>query len=165
MPKSYLNNTSLPRGLRNNNPGNIRLVQSNNWNGKISFAQNRDYSGSPTNIVKEFEQFSSLKYGIRAKLVLIYNHITKGKNTIEKLIHVYAPPFENDTIMYINSVAKALKINKNSNIELTGENLIALAKAISTVENGKAYDNYITDKDYQEALAILDRPLKKKVTS
>ena len=39
MEKSYLNNSALPRGLRNNNPGN--LVQTSiAWLGKVPLSQN-----------------------------------------------------------------------------------------------------------------------------
>ena len=56
MAKSYLNRTDLPRGIRNNNPGNL-IYTTIAWEGKISYANNRDWSGTPTNIVKKFEQF------------------------------------------------------------------------------------------------------------
>lgn len=155
MPKSYLNNASLPRGLRNNNPGNIRFSNANAWVGKIPYAQNTDAG-------KAFEQFTHVHFGIRAKMVLIYNKVSSGTNTIAKLIAVYAPEFENDTGDYINQVVSMTGIDKNAIIELTEDSLVGICKAISYVENGAAYSNYITDSDYKDALAILGKPLSKK---
>jgi hypothetical protein len=145
----------LPRGLRNNNPGNIRYSAANDWVGKIPFSRNTDAG-------KTFEQFQYLHQGIRAKMVLIYNKITQGTNTIEKLITVYAPPIENNTAAYIKQVASMVGYAANVPIELTAESLISLCKAISYVENGSSYSSFVTDQDYTEAIAIFDRPLKKK---
>lgn len=153
--KSYLGRTDLPRGLRNNNPGNIRFSNANDWVGKIPYAKNTDAG-------KAFEQFTHLHYGIRAKMVLIYNKVNSGTNTIEKLITNYAPPIENNTVAYINQVVSMMGISKTSPIELTEESLITLCKAINFVENGSAYQNLISDSDYRDAIAILGRTIKKK---
>ena len=135
MAKSYLGQSNLPRGLRNNNPGNL-VKTSIPWEGKIPHSKNTD--------------------------------IYKGKNTIEKLIHEFAPAFENNTVAYIASVANALGISPKFIITSISEDfLIGLCKAISTVENGKQFDGYITDADYKDAIAILGTtviPVKKKVT-
>lgn len=158
MKKSFLNNTLYalyPRGLRNNNPGNIRFSNTNDWLGKVPYSQNTD-SG------KAFEQFTELRFGIRAKMVLIYNKVNSGTNTIAELIANYAPPNENDTAAYINQVVSMTGIDKNADIELSQQSLIALCKAISLIENGAKYSAYITDSDYKDAIAVFDRPLKKK---
>ncbi len=162
MSKSYLNNTSLPRGLRNNNLGNIRFSNSNDWVGKIPFAQNRDYKGSPSNIVREFEQFVDIKSGLRAKMIIIYNYVNNGHNTIEKIINRFAPPIENNTASYIATVVRLTGIAKHIPIVLTESVLISLCKAILFVENGSAFTKYVTDADYNEAVRILGRPLAKK---
>lgn len=146
MYKSYLNQPGLSRGLRNNNPGNL-IKTSIAWNGKVPHDQNKD---------DRFEQFIELRYGIRAKMRDILNDIFKGKNTIEKLITEFAPAFENNTTAYIASVAQALGIFPKAVItSITDEFLIELCKAISRVENGAQMDGYITDQDYNEAIAIL----------
>ena len=152
MFTNYLNRTDLPRGIRNNNPGN--LVRSNNaWIGKIPYNQSMD---------TRFEQFIELRYGIRALMRDIYSDITKkNKKTVVELISEFAPDFENNTTAYINTVIKLI----GSNIigELTQDKMIAICKAIVLVENGSSYSKYISDKDYQDAIAILGIPLKKKV--
>lgn len=162
MSKSYLNNTSLPRGLRNNNPGNIRFSNANAWLGKIPFAQNRDYSGSPSNIVREFEQFVDIRHGLRAKMIIIYNYINAGHNTIEKIITRFAPPIENNTASYIATVVNMTGIAKHIPIVLTESTLVALCKAILFVENGSSFSKHVTDSDYAEALKIFGKPLAKK---
>lgn len=161
MFTSYLNNTSLPRGIRNNNPGNL-ILTSTKWNGKVPNEINNDWEGNPNNVVNEFEQFVELRYGIRALMRDIYNDYSrKGKTTVTALISEFAPAFENNTASYINTVVKMI----GSNIigELTQEKMIALCKAIILVENGSGYSKYISDKDYNDAMAILGIPLKKKV--
>lgn len=151
MFTSYLNNASLRRGIRNNNPGN--LVRSNNaWHGKIPYSQSKD---------SHFEQFIELRYGLRALMRDIFNDVTrKNKNTVTSLISEFAPAFENNTSAYINSVVKM--IGSNVIGELTEAKMIALCKAIVLVENG-ADSKFVSDKDYKDAIAILGIPLKKKV--
>ncbi len=87
---SFLGRKDKSRGIRNNNPGNLRFVASNNWLGKIPYVENTDAD-------KAFEQFTEIKYGIRAMLRVVINNIDKGNDTVTKIITRYAPPFENDT--------------------------------------------------------------------
>ncbi len=152
MYTNYLNRNDLPRGLRNNNPGN--LVRSNNaWLGKIPYNQSLD---------SRFEQFIELRYGIRALMRDIYSDYTKkNKKTVVELINEFAPDFENNTAAYINTVVKI--IGSNLIGELTQDKMIAICKAIIYVENGSGYSKYISDKDYNDAIAILGIQLKKKV--
>ena len=80
--KSYLQNQSAPRGIRNNNPGNLVRTKIK-WVGKIPFAESTD---------QKFEQFRSVEYGIRAMAADLLNDIDKGKNTIQKIVYEFAPP-------------------------------------------------------------------------
>lgn len=89
------------RGIINNNPANIR--RGSNWKGLVPFLTN------PSNgqIVKDkrFCQFSEMKYGIRALLVVLRTYHYKHKlNTISKVLHRYAPLSENNTYAYIANV-------------------------------------------------------------
>lgn len=82
-----------PRGIRNNNPGNIRL--GNNWKG--------EKPGEDT----AFETFTSVEYGIRAIFKLIDTYISKyNLETIQGIISRFAPPHENATANYINAVVR-----------------------------------------------------------
>ena len=77
---------SKVRGIRNNNPGNIRKTNIK-WAGEV-------VPGTDS----AFEQFKSMPYGIRAMLVDIIGKHKRGLDTIQELINVWAPPFENCTI-------------------------------------------------------------------
>ena len=150
---NYLNNPNVPRGIRNNNPGNI-VRTSAGWQGKIPFAQSQD---------NHFEQFTEMKYGVRALLKDIYNAIKGGKNTAEVLISAYAPDFENNTTAYIATVSSLIGIGITDLLDLSQETIVGIAKAIVYVENGSNGSHYVTEADYTNALAILGIPLKKKV--
>ena len=86
---------NLPRGLRNNNPLNIR-VSSIQWQGKI--AENTDGA---------FEQFISLEYGLRAGLVNIRTYIKRDRlDSISVIIPRWAPALDgNDVRAYVRLVS------------------------------------------------------------
>lgn len=88
-----IQNTS--RGIRNNNPGNIRINYANNWKGMCDVQS--DIS---------FVQFTEMKYGLRALMKLLINYQKKGYCTVIDIISHYAPSSENDTNSYINFVSK-----------------------------------------------------------
>lgn len=87
---------SLPRGLRNNNPLNIR-ISSTPWLGKV--ADNTDGA---------FEQFTSMEFGLRAALVNIRTYIRRDRrNTIEGIVSKWAPAADgNDVRNYIAIVSR-----------------------------------------------------------
>lgn len=126
---------SLPRGIRNNNPGNIRW--KSNWQGLISQELRTD---------KDFCQFASPVYGLRAIAKIMFTYRDKyGLNTVEGIINKYAPPVENNTRGYIQRVCDKLGVKPNEPIELTDEVLALLVRAICGVENNKDgadYSNY-----------------------
>lgn len=123
-----LGDKSLPRGYRNNNPLNIRIT-GERWIGKVS--PNTDGS---------FEQFESMGYGFRAALKTIQNYISKGYNTIEKIITRWAPPQDNNnTTSYIANVASRTGISKTQEISRSDrEKLISIVYAMAISENGSA---------------------------
>lgn len=153
-----LNNPKFSRGIRNNNPGNLIYVSSNNWLGKVPYSQNLD-SG------KKFEQFIELRYGLRALMKHFITNINKNTQaTIVNLIKVYAPSFENDTLMYINTVAKMVGLDINAPIaKATKPVIIALCKAVVYVENGKDA-KLITAQYYEDAYSIINDIVVKKKT-
>lgn len=142
MAKSFLNNPNKVRGLRNNNPGNL-IRTSISWQGKIPVAQNKDV---------KFEQFQNLMYGLRAMIKDLINDINKGKNTLSSLIKEYAPPSENNTTAYVNSVAKTLGIKADQKItSINASFILNLVRAILKVELG-AQNVEVTDSDILEAV-------------
>jgi len=144
MSKSFLNNHTV-RGLRNNNPGN--LIKTNiKWLGKIPNSKNTDV---------KFEQFTDIKFGIRAQLKDLINDINKGKNTVRLLISEYAPSNENNTIAYIDSVCKTIGVTPNEKLtQINDQFLLKLTRAIYKVELGIA-EKQITDNDILEAINSL----------
>lgn len=144
MSKSFLNNHAV-RGLRNNNPGNL-IRTKDAWQGKIPFPQSKD---------AKFEQFTALKWGLRAMLKDLIHDINKGKNTVTKLINEYAPKVENDTTAYILNVCKTIGVKPDDKISsINNEFLILLVRAILKVELGGAHTQ-VKDSDIQEALELL----------
>ncbi|MBE6447939.1 MAG: structural protein [Alphaproteobacteria bacterium] len=117
----------LPRGIRNNNPGNIRY--GSNWQG---------LNPNSRNIDPAFCVFTSSVYGIRAlaKVLINYKKI-HSLNTVRQIISRYAPPNENQTTAYIQSVAKQLGVVPDTviNVEERGV-LTVFIKAIIRMENG-----------------------------
>jgi hypothetical protein len=124
---------AVPRGIRNNNPGNIRLGSP--WFGLVPAAQQTD----PT-----FCQFDTPVHGIRAmgKILCTY-HDTYELNTIKDMISRWAPPNENDTAAYIANVAQLVGVRPTDTINIHDPNVLApVVKAIIYHENGEQpYDD------------------------
>lgn len=115
------------RGIRNNNPGNIRW--GDEWQGLVPQAQRTD---------KSFCQFISPEYGIRAMIIILRNYQSKyGLKTITGIVKRWAPPNENDTQAYTRSVATATDTDADKPIDLTdSRKLFPLLQAIIKHENG-----------------------------
>lgn len=122
-------NEKLPRGLRNNNPGNIRNDDNINWKGEVHGTAKKDFV---------FEEFKDRASGYRALLKLLRNYNKKyGCKTIADYIKRWAPPIENNTAGYITRVCKEMGVPSTYVPDVEEKNImIALAAAISTVENG-----------------------------
>lgn len=118
--------TTLSRGLRNNNPGNIRRNMEK-WQGEVIPSQD-----------EAFKQFSSMAYGYRAVFVTLNTYQKKyGLDTIEKIIRRWAPENENDTKAYIDTVSKRSGVPATSRITATNRDvMVPIVAAMSHVENG-----------------------------
>ncbi len=117
-----------PRGIRNNNPGNIRITNTA-WQGKVK--ENTDGA---------FEQFISMEYGIRALIVTLRTYIGKHKcDTIRKIINRYAPSVENNTGAYIKAVAVRTGIDTDERLIPDINTLSRIVEAICFHENGGSY--------------------------
>lgn len=82
-----------------------------------------------------FVAFSDWAYGTRATLVTLRTYINKhNRNTITQIINAYAPPTENLTLGYIDSVSKNSGIGKDTT--LTIADLPKIASAMFIVECG-----------------------------
>ena len=115
----------MSRGLRNNNPGNIR--------------HNKDvFQGEKTpSTDAAFKQFTSMAYGYRAMFVTLGTYLSRGKNTIDKIIRSWAPPNENNTQGYIRHVEQFSGVDRNKVLTAcSGDDYIRIAAAMSRIENG-----------------------------
>lgn len=113
------------RGLRNNNPGNIRLSSTR-------------YLGEVDSTDSAFKQFKSMAHGYRAMFVLLYTYQKKHHlNTIAAMISRYAPAVENHTEAYINAVSEWSGVPATCRITTTnGDIMVPIVAAMSRVENG-----------------------------
>ncbi|MFI3248131.1 MAG: structural protein P5 [Rikenellaceae bacterium] len=118
----------LSRGIRNNNPGNIRH-SSSPFRGEVR------PSTDPA-----FKQFESMEWGYRAMFLVIHNYDQLyGINTLDRIIRRWAPAVENDTHAYIRAVANRLGVSSSSYIDsLNHDTMTAMVGAMSRIENGVA---------------------------
>lgn len=124
------------RGIRNNNPGNIR-VSKDQWEGM-------------TGDDGAFVTFDSPESGVRALGKNLLSYGRQGYDSIEKIINRWAPPNENDTQAYIDSVVAATGIPATQSLDLSDpDTLSSLAQAISFHETGSRYNPEV----YQQGVA------------
>ena len=122
-------NIMLPRGIRNNNPLNIRRSKDK-WKGLRAVQADA-----------QFCQFETLEYGWRAAFYLLtrtYYHKYR-LYTIRSIISKWAPPIENKTDAYIANVSKLTGIDPDEPIGIPSESpgrWMKLGRAMAIQENG-----------------------------
>lgn len=116
---------STTRGLRNNNPLNIRKSMDT-------------FLGEKTSTDKAFKQFVTMPYGYRAAFVILSNYNKRGLNTIEKIIGRWAPPTDgNHTENYIKNVSVRSGVDRKKELTLKdGNDYIKIVAAMCVSENG-----------------------------
>ena len=125
-----------PRGIRNNNPGNIDYNERNPWQG---LDKQKPSDG-------RFCRFMGPEWGIRAITRVIRNYAKrdgtqgaggKGIDTVQEIINRWAPPVENDTGAYVSQVAKVVGVSPTEPLNLDDDLIMAkLVTAIIWHENG-----------------------------
>ena len=83
-----------PRGIRNNNPGNIR------YTGALWLGLSRVRADD-----EGFCIFIDVRYGIRAMAKILKAYRGRGIVTVDQIIRTWAPESENDSASYVYSVA------------------------------------------------------------
>lgn len=118
---------TVPRGLRNNNPLNIRKSASK-WQGEIE--------GDPV-----FETFDCMEDGIRAAAKILIRYFkVYNLATIEDIIARWAPKNENNTEAYIETVSKVSGFEKDEYLNLLDASILgSIIRAMAAVELGKDY--------------------------
>ncbi|MDU7529661.1 MAG: hypothetical protein E7K70_21760 [Klebsiella sp.] len=114
-----------PRGVRNNNPGNLEASSSNPWVGQ---------TGSDG----RFAKFETPEHGIRALGRNLISYQRQGIDTVGEIINRWAPPSDNnDTTAYIKAVCAQLGVTANQPLDASNpDTLQALCAAIIKHENG-----------------------------
>ena len=130
-----------PRGIRNNNPLNIRH-SADRWQG--ARVEQTD---------TEFVQFESMAYGYRAAWKVLDTYYLTFKRErkpymVRNIIARWAPPTENDTDAYVRQVTLLSGLGGRENLirpkqycafeEL--ERLVLLIRAMTCVECGLRWD-------------------------
>jgi hypothetical protein len=135
-----------PRGVRINNPCNIRHSQTV-WKGEADLQPDAD-----------FVAFISADYGLRAGARILLTYELKGFDTVAKIIRRWAPPNENDTAAYIADVARQVGVNPDAPVDLKNPGLMAkMLAAIVRHENGEQpYTDATLDRAVQLALESAD---------
>lgn len=131
---------TIPRGIRNNNPLNIRI--GNTWLGERN---------NPTD--KAFEEFVSIEYGYRAAFCILRRYIRRyHKCTITAIVSTWAPASENNTQRYIDFVAAKMKISPVDVIDYGNKDqMTQLVAAMQLMECGVPADMTKVEKGYDMA--------------
>lgn len=121
---STANKGLIPRGIRNNNPGNIRFNPHNKWHGQSG----EDAEG--------FCVFKDAYSGLRAMRVLLINyHNQNDCIRVFHYVHRYAPSTENNITAYLNTICEVTGWVPDYVVRIP-EDLPRLMKAIIVQENG-----------------------------
>ncbi len=116
-------NALTPRGIRNNNPGNIEWIAdaARRWRGMVSRDGRYGVFDTPAN-------------GVRAIGGEIRANFKRGENTLRAILSEWAPPTENDTESYIRHAERALGVDRDA--PLRASQIPHVAAVIIEHENG-----------------------------
>ena len=119
----------VPRGIRNNNPLNIRRSKDK-WKGMKALQSDA-----------QFVQFESLEWGWRAAFYLLtrtYYHKYR-LFTIRAIVTKWAPPSENNSKAYVENVSRLTGIGPDEPLGIPSDQparWMALGIAMAIQENG-----------------------------
>lgn len=118
-------NGQEPRGIRNNNPGNLQFA-------------NQEGATLEQGANPRFARFETPEAGIQALDHQLQLYGQRGLNTVSSIMQRYAPPSENNTGQYAATVARAMGVSPDQPIDL-GNPMVRqhLSDAIIRFENGK----------------------------
>lgn len=118
------NEPKQPRGIRNNNPGNIESISGLKWFHQVGV----DESG--------YLVFDRPEWGIRAAAVILQNYqYYHAINTVTEMLERWAPSNTNPTSHYISFVCTQLGVRPDQPLDFCTVAL-PLAKAMILFENG-----------------------------
>lgn len=127
----------MTRGIRNNNPLNIRYVERNRWRGRVLIKKDN-----------AFEEFISMDYGFLAAFKLLQRYIEKKHlTTPTAIISTWAPSNENNTRKYIQDVCRMTEIGGLENLTAHDPRLKDLVWAMAQIECGQEIKAYRSSLD------------------
>jgi len=113
-----LKSGGLTRGIRNNNPGNLRAVGN----------QRRDIEG--------FRVFSSMEEGVKANAEQVKRYLGRGVNTMDSIVKTWAPAKAgNDVEAYLKDLEKDTGMKRTDIVQES--DLATLLGAMFKHESGK----------------------------
>lgn len=119
--------SGAPRGIVNNNPGNIVYSASNNWQGQ-------------TGTDGTFAVFDTPQDGLRAMMDLLNSYIVSGLNTIAKISTKWTTTQQT---AWANNVSQYAGIGLNDILPNSDETTLGkLANGVTVAENGTAWNGY-----------------------
>jgi hypothetical protein len=120
----------LPRGVRNNNPGNIDRCGVP-WQGE-------DRTIAARSREQRFCVFMQPEFGFRAMARTLLTYQKKhGLCTVRQLINRWAPAVENDTGAYVRAVSQAIGVGPDQVIDVGARKVMfPLLRAIAHHEQG-----------------------------
>jgi len=130
-----------PRGIRYNNPGNIKWSAANNWLGQIG------KNGA-------FSTFDTPQNGLRAATIILRKYINSyGLNTLAKIAPRWSPDLIGTSGQYAANASKfgGLAVNAVINPNNAAQ-MVMLLKGIVGAENGAAWVNHYGAAVYAAAV-------------
>lgn len=131
-----------PRGIRNNNPLNIRKGSA--WQGL-----------TPSQPDPSFCTFKSILYGLRAAHKLLRNYITgadgrvKPCDNLSSIIMKWAPPSENSTRKYIDFVCQSTGLHAHERVHYLDRKIMCdIVEAMAFVECGQKIDRQLIESAF-----------------
>lgn len=141
MPsRGLIGRSSTPRGIRNNNPGNLNYARQ----------KGAEKEGGPNG---RFAVFSDMTSGVSALYKQIQLYFQRGTDTISEIVNKYAPASDNNNVMaYINSLVKATGKGAHESLASSDMSTIFnLLKGIINHENGKGY---VSDDEIMRGIQV-----------
>lgn len=132
----------MTRGLRNNNPGNIRLGGSR-------------FRGEENGTDPAFKTFEAPEWGVRAIFVVLNTYrVRHGLTTIAAMIERWAPAVENDTAAYVSLVSAWSGVSASQELDTrSAAVMIPIVAAMIRMENGTPLAPDIIEKGWNLFIA------------
>lgn len=131
--QSQTGSSTEPRGIRNNNPGNLNFV------GQRGATLEGGANG-------RFARWQTAHEGLQALANQLRLYSDRGLDSVRKVINTYAPSSENDTSAYIDQLAMFMGIDPDEAFDVKSDPaaLAMLMQGIIKHENG--YNPYSRDQ-------------------